>query len=394
LEVIYKISTAIKTRKAKTIPIPTIETITCYICENEYLKDETTEFEDHYLCSGCLSDETVVCHRCGDRLWNDDSTGDDNISLCNDCYCYNYTRCEDCDTIISTDSAYYLEEDDEYGYCEYCYDDHKENHHIKSYCYKPQPIFYGDPAVNRYYGVELEIDKGGSDHDNAGELLDLVNSNGEDIYIKADGSLDNGFEIVTHPMTLDYHMNSMAWESLTESALDMGYKSHKTDTCGLHIHVNRNTFTDDYIMQENCIGRVLFIVERFWQELLRFSRRTEKQVRQWANRYGFKSDPCEILDVAKKNGYNRYTCVNITNPTTIEFRIFRGTLKYNTIIATLQLVDHVCNAAFSMCNENIEKLSWCDFVEGIDADKYPELIRYMKERKIYINEPIDSAEDD
>ena len=44
----------------------------------------------------------------------------------------------------------------------------------------------------------------------------------------------------------------------------------------------------------------------------------------------------EILDHAKK-GYHggRYTCVNLQSRDTIEFRMFRGTLKYNTLIATL-----------------------------------------------------------
>jgi hypothetical protein len=206
--------------------------------------------------------------------------------------------------------------------------------------------------------------------------------------------LEDGLEIVTHPMTLDYHMNCMAWEALTEAALGMGYKSHKASTCGLHVHVSRNTFSSNYIMQDNCISRVLFIVERFWQELLRFSRRTEAQVSQWATRYGFSSNPGAILDTAKKSGYNRYTCVNIANSATIEFRIFRGTLKYNTIIAALQLVDYICNAAVSMCNENIEKLSWCDFAEGIEPERYPELVQYMKERRLYVNEKVYYAEED
>ena len=37
--------------------------------------------------------------------------------------------------------------------------------------------------------------------------------------------------------------------------------------------------------------------------------------------------------------------MNLTNDDTIEFRMFRGTLKFNTLIATLQLVDRVCDVA-------------------------------------------------
>ena len=373
----------------------TIGIVTCYICTNEFAEEECTEFDARHLCAACLDDETFICDRCDDRFWNDENHGDSETQLCEHCYDEAYTRCEECNCVIHTNEAYYIEDDDEYSYCSYCYERHKSKRYIHDYSYKPVPIFHGDSAVNRYFGVELELDVGGTDNENAYELLCEANDNVEDhIYIKRDGSLHNGFEIVTHPMTLDYHMNNMNWEALTRRALELGYKSHKTDTCGLHIHVNRTAFTDDYKMQESCIGRVLFIVERFWQELLRFSRRTENQICQWANRYGYSKYPDEILNTAKKSGYNRYTCVNITNTNTIEFRIFRGTLKTNTIIATLQMADYICDMAVSMCDENIEKLSWCTFVEGIDPAKYPELVTYMKERRLYINDEITAEEDE
>lgn len=150
--------------------------------------------------------------------------------------------------------------------------------------------------------------------------------------------------------------------------------------------MNRDCFTVDINKQEECISRILFFVERFWEELLRFSRRTQAQVNRWAARYGYKNRPKEILEHAKKGYGGRYTCVNITNYATIEFRIFRGTLKWNTLIATLQLVNEICNVAFFMSDEELAALSWCEFVERLDHDRYPELITYLKERRLYVNE--------
>ena len=83
-----------------------------------------------------------------------------------------------------------------------------------------------------------------------------------------------------------------------------------------------------------------------------------------------------------------------THYNTIEFRIFRGTLKYNTIIATLQLVDEICKVASSMSEKELSAISWSSFVAGIDEGKCPELIQYLKERRLYINEPIESQEDE
>lgn len=94
----------------------------------------------------------------------------------------------------------------------------------------------------------------------------------------------------------------------------------------------------------------------------------------------------EILDHAKK-GYHggRYTCVNLTNRSTIEFRMFRGTLKFNTLIATLQLVDRICNVAIYLSDDELKALSWTSFASGCQA---PELVRYLKERRLYVNEPV------
>ena len=64
---------------------------------------------------------------------------------------------------------------------------------------KPDPIFYGD--IKRYFGVELEIDEGGRNGDNADKLSGIGNRIAEHIYIKSDGSLSDGMEIVTHPIS-------------------------------------------------------------------------------------------------------------------------------------------------------------------------------------------------
>ena len=54
----------------------------------------------------------------------------------------------------------------------------------------------------------------------------------------------------------------------------------------------------------------------------------------------------DILEHAKKCCHaGRYTCVNLQNSSTIEFRIFRGTLKYNTFLAALQMVNRICDVA-------------------------------------------------
>lgn len=210
----------------------------------------------------------------------------------------------------------------------------------------------------------------------------------ENLYCKHDGSLDDGFEMVTHPMTLAYHQAEMPWAAILRKAVQMGYTSHQAGTCGLHVHVNRTAFGNTESAQDAAIARVLFFVEKFWDELLKFSRRTQGQLNQWAARYGYKDQPKEILDHAKSGCHaGRYTAVNLTNADTVEFRMFRGTLKHNTLIATLELLDCIIDAAIYLTDDDLKAMSWSSFVIGCTQ---PELMQYLKERRLYVNEPVES----
>ena len=97
-----------------------------------------------------------------------------------------------------------------------------------------------------------------------------------------------------------------------------------------------------------------------------------------------------LFDNAKKGDKGRYACINLCNYNTIEFRIFRGTLKYNTLIATLQMVEHICQTAMELTDEEITALSWPEFIEGIEHE---ELIQYLKERRLYVNEIVENEEE-
>lgn len=362
----------------------------CEICETELSDGEWYAFDGHIFCKDCLDDETLICSHCGERIWNDDNAGSNSFPLCDRCYDNYYTTCEGCGRIIHQDDAHYPDNDD-CAYCSECYEERYDSS-IHEYSYKPEPVFYGNG--NRFFGVELEIDNAGQYSENADKLLDIANADNERIYIKCDGSLSDGMEIVTHPMTIDYHKSEMPWDKLCEKAVAMGYRSHKTSTCGLHIHVNRNSFGSTYEMQDNAVSRVLYFVEHHWNELLKFSRRTESQMAHWAARYGYKTCPKDILDHAKSDVGSRYTCVNITNTNTIEFRMFRGTLRLNTLIATIELVDKICGLAVTLSDDELSKLSWSEFVAGLDKNACAELIAYLKQRRLYVNALTEEEEDD
>ncbi len=356
----------------------------CDCCGSEIAENSGTWEGSDLLCDDCVESNTVTCDHCGDIIWTSDSVSDDDTYLCSDCFDEHYERCECCGRIIHCNSTSWQ---NELPYCGNCYDELDSNE-IEDYSYKPEPIFYGNSK--RYFGIELEVDDGGKDDDNANTLKSIANYKGEHIYIKSDGSIDDGFEIVSHPMSLDYHENEMDWESVFHEAINMGYLSHKTETCGLHIHVNRNSFGDNQSAQEEVISRILFFVEKHWSEIFQFSRRSSYNMNRWSARLGFEKTGKAILEKAKSGDNGRYVAVNLTNYHTIEFRLFRGTLKYNTFIATLQFVNRICEVAVSMSEEEIDSMSWCSFVSSIDE---PELVKYLKERRLYVNDAVAENEE-
>ena len=293
--------------------------IYCSHCGALIEDDDYEEVNGQIVCTDCYEQHTTTCERCGAVIWTEDSYGDEYTTLCSSCYHNYYTRCSCCDALLHEDDAYHL---DGYDYCSECYHDEVDkNRSIHDYGYKPEPIFYGDSR--RYFGVELEIDNAGKDSDNADEILNVANRNDtEHLYIKSDGSLDDGMELVTHPMSLDYH-KQYQWDEIMKKAIYLGYRSHQTSTCGLHIHVNRDCLGYSREEQDETISRILYFVEHHWNELLKFSRRSEYAMNRWASRYGYESSARAILDKAKKGNNGRYAAVNLMNWATIDYSLLK-----------------------------------------------------------------------
>ena len=187
------------------------ELFRCSICGTQHPRETMRHIDDDLLCPTCVRTHTMTCSCCGHLIWLDENAGDDITPLCHDCQEYHYVRCTHCHSIVHNNDAHYYEgdEDEERPYCPDCYHD-RGSYGIMDYYYKPSPIFYGKGP--RYFGVELEIDGAGEYDSNASALLKIANAHHDHIYCKHDGSLDEGFEIVTHPndLELPYERNALA----------------------------------------------------------------------------------------------------------------------------------------------------------------------------------------
>jgi hypothetical protein len=250
-----------------------------------------------------------------------------------------------------------------------------------SYSHKPSPIFFGD--ANAGYGLEVEIDDG---HDRRDAARDIQAAGGDHIYLKEDGSLScDGIEIVTHPATLDYHVNHFPWGDVCEAALSYGYKSHDTDTCGLHIHASRSLFGDTEIEQDLTIAKIILLIDRWYDtHIVRFARRNLSRMRRWADKPNADIKPEDDENAAvhksKKTANDRYKAVNLRNHNTVEFRFFRGTLRRDTIIASIQWVDAIIQYCRNTSLKNLFNTAWGDVFGNTD---HMELTAYLKHRDLY-----------
>lgn len=138
----------------------------CSCCGATIETDDYYTFDGNILCDECYHSETVTCEHCGDRIWADDNAGSDSMPLCNSCYDDYYTTCECCGRIIHRDYASYITPT-----ATVATRNVRTVLFIHEYNYKPEPIFYGESK--RYFGVELEIDEGGKNSDNADTILGI-----------------------------------------------------------------------------------------------------------------------------------------------------------------------------------------------------------------------------
>ena len=324
----------------------------CDICGDEISEDDVCTLDNDTLCENCYDNETDYCSICGERHYTDDMTYmEDDGYICEYCFMDNYTSCDNCGEYIHIDNTYTYRED---TLCENCYDNRPGI--IHKYSFKPSPSFHGDGTG--YFGIEIEIDSDEFvDRDKC--AIDLMDYNETLFYLKEDSSLSSdGIEIVSHPCTFNYWMeNSNILKSICDISLNNKYRSHDTDSCGFHIHASKSLFgSNDNEIDMNILKAVL-LFERFWDQIIKISRRSKEDIETWSNKYDMKK--IDVNEMKNKSSNSRYKALNITR-NTIELRIFKGTLKYQSILSAIEFYN---NTIEYCCNNNIETILKCSFNE-------------------------------
>lgn len=198
------------------------------------------------------------------------------------------------------------------------------------------------------------------------------------VHYEEDGSLDHGFEIITQPTSVSKHLEFCApdafYDKMVKKCSNYGFLSHDARTCGLHVHLDKRFF-GSYL--DSCTAKLMFLFERHWDDLKKFSRRREEG---WCHRrtnYGKPVNYKAYIDEAKHGYPDRYFAVNIANDNTIEIRLWRGTLNLNTLRATLKFTARLAQLAKDKTTVELAKMSFKDIL-GDD----PDIIAYARTRNL------------
>lgn len=330
------------------------------------------------------------CEGCDEWEFTDHMSGTyDDVDRCRSCIEHNWYWSEYHDTYVHTENArraldrfgdevWVHEDSDDFHY------DEERDMYVHNSFEPPEPPILGSyhsskshqrpipddwsTQLHRWLGVELEVEvREGDRLEKVKELHAKINDGeiGKHVFFEQDGSLQSGFEVISQPMSLPKHRDLWSW--LQDNAAVRGLRSHNTTTCGLHVHVNRDALSNIQV------ARIVTFIN---------DPRNEPLIRAIARRYaeGYCKIKQKTLDNALESP-DRYEAVNITSQKTVEFRIFKGTLKYESLMAAVEFANSLLD--FSNKFKKAEELSHDNFMNFINTDLYKEtnyLRPYIEQR--------------
>lgn len=392
-------------------PVPASENIVaiCWECNSPiYENMETIETADgDTICNDCYQEYYSTCNDCGEIIHNDYSVVTyDGYTICNDCYNHHYFTCEDCGEI-------YHENDRNVGnnggwYCNDCICDHEDyedeedellqGYHDHSRTYSHILKTSDSDNTLETGGIELETERGESNinqHTFCERLDTELNSNEKIVHFETDGSLDCGVEIISEPFTMEYWEREKTgiFKKLIDKCNEMHYRSHNGGHCGLHLHFSKTFFGTTEEEQQEKIETMLLFFENYQNELIQLSRRENFYYCQFLSKKN--SSITAISDASLKNklainskfikkckyetGHGDAINVNASTGKTFEIRIMRGTLKYETFVASLEFCFNLIR-----CIQK-EKAGNISFSKVVNYQPTLYLKDYIKERGIKPN---------
>jgi hypothetical protein len=215
-----------------------------------------------------------------------------------------------------------------------------------------------------YLGCELEYETNNRNRAqlNVGKLM-----HGHAL-MKSDGSIKNGFEIVTCPATLDIHLD--IFKKFYDN-MPPDLKIEKN--VGMHVHVSRKP------LSQLTLGKMTEFLNRMdnKQFIAHIAGRID-------NSYARMNDERTVTFPWKhRNGGDRYNALNLNNSNTVEVRLFATPMNYKEFASRLQFVQALVDYCMpAQSNESLKKQTHYEsFMHWLSSRRrmFPELSYHLKE---------------
>ena len=246
------------------------------------------------------------------------------------------------------------------------------------------------------YGFEIEIDnynkrlyvtKNGTKHAKVTDKFYELNGKNRKTHFKfeSDGSLSNGYEIISHVMSEKY-LRQLDFKIITDYMIEAGHDNSVT-SAGIHLHASKSLLGES--SQEQVINflKLQYFMTIYKQDFIKLSKRNESSM-YYCSFYSYDS----VKEYAKRVKENRlnysdlwtyipasHSYALISSGKTIEIRIFRSVADpiwiKNCFLLFAGIINNIASVPFNKiyCMKRMFK--------GVDED----VIRYFRNQGIFMH---------
>ena len=265
-------------------------------------------------------------------------------------------------------------------------------HYLKFKCLPTEKLAYDtaqDEDIESDYngfspvflGVELEVEKTDKTPPKIEHLV-AADLGMDFVILKHDGSLTNGFEVVSAPATLGFHLQ--AWDKFFDNSAKL-VTSWASGHCGMHVHISRKALTPMHLANLNAFlnngenrafittiagrtstyskfneGKGFHVKSKLISTLSRLTKELQNTDIQ-----SVKTNLAKQIDDVRatlkntagsgklfllsdiEHGGEKYSALNLLKQATVEVRIFRGNVSKIGMLKNIEFV----HAAVEFCRE-------------------------------------------
>ena len=379
----------------------------CDWCGNEELRDDLDHVDGSAVCAACHESYVEECDDCGDMQHRDDTvdvgTWRRDRRICETCYDGEYFYCEGCDEHMSVDmygSDMYCSDctgdDEDYCDCGECgYSGRGEG--IRPWGDAPDLRFNDipfigplqslymrqhapnySPMVGKYYlGMEIEVEE--TDAHTIGEF---VSAHPDFMWASTDATLDNGYEIITHPTTYASWMQQFPWAEWERDLHNNVPDQAAYNSNGIHIHVSRTAFADAKgTPKASHLYKFMQFIRINEGAIQMLSGRTSSSYCEWDQHRDARDGMADAKTATSTRNYERYRPINTQNRATVELRFFDGRTDPTFMKRALGFTTSVVE--FTRHGKAHDPRTWEAYVEYVSehAELYPDLNTYLMANK-------------